>query len=206
MDAAEDDMLNRSIVCALLGFVCVIAFDRSLALADTSAPPTTAPSTDRIIVPKGLRTFETYGSFAAQPKGQRAQLYSGMVGVGYYFMNNNSLSLEVSGLQGTQAGPDVWATGYNFLLRTHVVTRPGWTSFIDFGPGILESDHRLPQGGTDFNFFFKTGVGAEVHLCDKTDLLFGTRYMHISNARIEGSARNPSLNTIQGYMGLLFKW
>jgi len=199
-------MVNRSIFRAIACFVCGIVCGSSLASADTSAPPTTAPSNADIVIPRGTRTFETYGSFATQPKGQRSQLYSGTVGVGYYFLKNNSLSLEVGGLEGTQPGPDVWASAYNFLIRTHLINQPGWTAFIDFGPGVMEGDHRLPEGGTDFNFFFKTGVGAEVHLTDKAYLLFGTRYMHISNARIEGAARNPSLNTIQGYMGVLFRW
>jgi hypothetical protein len=40
---------------------------------------------------------------------------------------------------------------------------------------------------------------------DKTDRLAGERYMHVSNARIEDAARNPSLNVIEGCLGILVK-
>ena len=71
---------------------------------------------------------------------------------------------------------------------------------------MIESSHRIPPAGTDFNFFFKTGVGATVQLWDKTDLIAGVRYLHISNAHLEGPQRNPSLNAVEGYVGLLVRF
>ncbi|MGD0463164.1 MAG: acyloxyacyl hydrolase [Tepidisphaeraceae bacterium] len=187
----------------------VLSLDNSsVALPDSNAPATSAPSGKPIAIANGLWTFETYGSYASQPKGTREQLYSGTIGVGYNFVFSkfsNSVTLEATGLQATQAGPDVGSGGGDLLLRTHLINEPGWTAFIDFGPGVLESSGRLPAAGTYFNFFFKTGAGAAVHLWDGTDLLVGARLLHISNARIDSAARNPSINTIEGYLGLLFK-
>jgi hypothetical protein len=180
------------------------------ASADGPAPATTepasiAPSSAPLVIPKGLWTFETYGSYASEPTGTREQIYSGTVGLGYYFINNNSLSLEFNGLQGAQPGGDVDGGALNLLLRTDLINEPGFSVLIDFGPGLMETDHRFPASGTDFNFFFKTGVGAQIHLSDRTDLLTGVRYLHISNARMDGPDRNPSINTIEGYLGLIFR-
>ena len=35
-------------------------------------------------------------------------------------------------------------------------------------------------------------------------LLGGMRYLHFSNAQIDGKERNPSINAAEGYFGLLF--
>lgn len=159
-----------------------------------------------MVIPKGLWTFETYGSYASQPSSSREQIYSGTIGAGYYFIPNNSLNLELTGVQVTQEGSNALSGAADLLLRTHLINEPQWSLFIDFGAGILESSSRVPESGTNFNFFFKTGVGAAIHLWDKTDLLVGTRYEHISNARLDGPEHNPSINAIEAYVGLLFKF
>lgn len=200
-------------------FATIFAVLFAMAFAAPSisagAPPATAPSsepalgqpamTQPVATPKGLWTFETYGSYANQ-SSTREQLYSGTVGIGYYFLPDNSLTTEITGLQGTQPGPDVGAGAADLLLRTDMIHAPGWIGFIDFGPGVIESSHRIPPAGTDFNFFFKTGVGATVQLWGKTDLITGVRYLHISNAHLEGPQRNPSLNAVEGYLGLLVRF
>jgi len=180
--------------------------DCALASAAPTTQPAPVPSDETLAIPTGRWTFESYGSFASQPKWTREQLYSGTVGVGYNFRPDDSLTLELSGLEGTQPGPNVGAGAFDLLLRSDLVHEPGWSGFVDFGPGVLEASDRLPAGGTDFNFFFKTGAGAAVHLWDKTDLLIGARYLHISNARIDGPNRNPSINAAEGYVGLLFRF
>jgi len=196
--------LVASVACCAICLLC------SYARADASAAPTTAPSTalaapEPIVVPNGLWTFESYGSFATQPR-VREQLYSGTFGIGYTFMADNSVTAEFTGMQGTQAGPDVVAGGFDLLLRNHLIVRKDWSLFIDFGAGGLEADRRIPTLGTDYNWWFKTGVGATVHLWDKTSLLTGVRYLHISNAHLEGPDRNPTANCTEGYLGLLYEF
>ncbi len=113
--------------------------------------------------------------------------------------------MEFKGLEGLQPERDVTSFGGNFILRTHLIVRQNWSIYADVLPGVLESSHRIPPSGTDFNFTIETGFGFTTHLWDRTDLLAGVRYLHLSNARLEGSDRNPSLNAIEGYVGLLFK-
>jgi hypothetical protein len=205
-DDFEDTVLTRSVARGALGVLCGMLCDCALASAAPTTQPASVPSDEALVIPKGLWTFETYGSFASQPKWTREQLYSGTVGVGYNFRSDDSLTLELTGLEGTQPGPNVGAGAFDLLLRTDLIHGPGWRGFVDFGPGVLEAGDRLPAGGTDFNFFFKTGAGAAVRLWDKADLLVGARYLHISNARIDGPNRNPSINAVEGYVGLLFEF
>jgi len=171
-----------------------------LALADN----TTAPASQPNPFPQGLWTLETFASYGNQP-WMREQLYSGTLGLSYYFWPNWCVGLEGKGLYGFQPENNVASYGGNFLLRTHLIVEPNWSFFADFSPGLLESSHRIPPGGTDFNFTIETGFGITAHLWDRTELLTGFRYLHLSNARQEGADRNPSLNAFEGYVGLLFK-
>jgi hypothetical protein len=183
----------------------LIAFVTTPLRADPTPSTTTTPSSNPYDLPQGLWTFSTYGAFAAVPSSDRENIYSGVIGLGYYFIPNNSLSIELTGLTATQDGNDVTGGGANLLLRTNLLNTSAFSGFIDFGPGIVQTNHRFPEGGTDFNFYFKTGFGAEIHLSNRTDLLTGIRYLHVSNARIDGPARNPSINTIEAYLGVIFK-
>jgi hypothetical protein len=169
---------------------------------DITTLPASAIESDPF--PQGLWTLETFGTYGNQP-WMREQLYSGTVGISYYFWPNWCFGFESNGLYGLQPMRDVTSFGGNFLLRTHLIVEPGWSLFADFAPGLLESSDRIPAGGTDFNFTIETGVGFTAHLWDRTDLLTGFRYLHLSNARQEGADRNPSLNAFEGYVGVLFK-
>jgi hypothetical protein len=188
---------------ASLGIVLATLFFCQAASADS--PDASQPTDPWITIPRGTWTFESYGSFAGQPTGNREQLYSGTLGLGYYFLPSNSLTWEFTGLYGSQAGPDVAAGGTNFLFRTHLLTQRNWSLLIDFGAGIFQADSRIPATGSDFNFTFKTGFGGTIHLFGDTSLLTGIRYEHLSNARLYGEERNPSLNAIEGYVGILIK-
>jgi hypothetical protein len=185
------------------------------ALESASAPALTtaaragaaiALSPGLIEFAKGTRTLSVYGGFSGQPATDREQLSFGTVGVGYYIWDNFGLNIEAAGYNISQQRQDAAAFGADFLLRHHLVNFTGGTMFVDFGVGVFEADRRVPAGGTDLNFTTRVGVGATLRLTDSTDLLLGTLYMHLSNARQEGPARNPSINAIEGYMGLLFKF
>jgi hypothetical protein len=173
-----------------------------------SADPTTLPSYTLSATanpfPQGLRTIETYASYANQP-WSREQLYWATVGAHYYFWPNWSFGLEFKGLEGFQPQQNVTSYGADLMLRTHLIVRQNWSIYSDVAGGVLESSDRIPPTGTDFNFTIETGFGFTTHLWNRTDFLAGVRYLHLSNARQEGPDRNPSLNAVEGYVGLLFK-
>jgi hypothetical protein len=197
-------LVKRNIAAAMLALLCVLACADPSAPADTTAPLPSTLAAQPNPFPQGLWTLETYGSYASQP-WMREQLYTGTLGLSYYFWPNWSIGMECKGLDGLQPEQDVVSFGGDFILRTHLIVEQNWSFFTDVAPGLLESSHRIPPSGTDFNFTIETGFGITAHLWDRTELLTGVRYLHLSNARQEGSDRNPSLNAFEGYVGLLIK-
>jgi hypothetical protein len=196
-----------NLICGICCALVVLNF-YSIAAAQTSA--TSRPSdflSPSKPFPAGLWTAATYGGFEVQPGGgYRETLGLGTAGVNYYFADNYSLGAELTGLGATQSGVNAVAGGGDFILRSHLLVRPQWSLFADFSLGAMQASHRLPPGGTDFNFTTETSLGATIHLWDRTELMAGIKYLHLSNARQEGSSRNPSINAIGAYAGLMFRF
>ena len=154
-----------------------------------------------VLFPKGTWTVQSYAGYAAENK---EALFSGTVGAGYCIFDNFALNLEGIGYGIVQDGPDTAAAGLQFIFRHHIVARDRWSIFADVGESIFEAADRVPPGGTRFNFVLRTGVGMTYELKSDVHLLAGVRYFHLSNAQIEGSERNPSINGIEGYVGVMF--
>jgi hypothetical protein len=179
----------------------------SFARADetTTAPALAIDFAASNPYPKGLRLVTLYGGYAEQPTGEREQIYFTNVGLNYYFADNWAFGIEGTGMFVNQNVNDAAAGGADILLRTHLINCDRFSFYGDFTAGILEADHAIPPGGTDFNFTIRTGVGGVYEVSDRVGVMFGLRYMHLSNARQEGPGRNPSLNAIEGYVGLLWR-
>jgi hypothetical protein len=168
-----------------------------LARAGDATPPAFA---------KGTRTFQAYGTYAGGLDAD-TNVGSGAVGAGYFVFDDLSLSLEASGYRAQQSGRDTanaWMYGIAGVLRHHLIHLDRATVFADVSFGPVESTKRTPAGGTDFNFITRSGIGVTYQLKDNLHLLTGVRYFHLSNARIEGNARNPSINGVEGFLGLMW--
>jgi Lipid A 3-O-deacylase (PagL) len=153
---------------------------------------------------KGTRTFQLYGTYAG---ASHADIPSGAVGAGYFVFDNLSLSLEACGYRATQSGfpsHDAWMYGVSGVMRHHLFHFDRSTIFADVSFGPVESTERIPAGGTYFNFVTRSGIGSTYQLKDNLHLIGGVRYFHLSNAKIEGRARNPSLNGVEGFVGLMW--
>jgi hypothetical protein len=166
------------------------------ALAD-EAP---APATN---FPKGtfaLTLEADYGhSFDLSP----ARFESGLVGVGYYFFDNFALNAEAAGFSMQQPGPDSIITEIDIKLRHHLYNSGKFSLYVDAGGGVSYATARTPAGGTYYNYTIQTGPGVSWQLRDNLFLIGGVRYWHLSNARLKGPEHNPSINAIEGYVGLL---
>jgi hypothetical protein len=193
----------------LIAAALVLLILSSRLMADNlAALPTTGPADDIFSenpYPKGLRLVTVYGGYAAQPTGQREQLGFCNVGLNYYFADNWAFGFEATGVGVSQDENNSAAGGADIILRTHLWNYQRFSFYGDFSAGVLEADHRIPPGGTDFNFTIHTGVGSAYRLSESTSLMLGIRYLHLSNARQEGPSRNPSLNAIEGYLGVMFR-
>ena len=155
---------------------------------------------------QGSWSLTTYGAYTKNFTGERARLAGGTVGVGYYRWENVSLNLEASGFNVDQSGPDATLSDLGILLRQHLFVRGKFSFFVDVGAGLTYATHPTPPGGTYFNFTEETGLGATWQLAGDLYLIGGVRYFHLSNARIEGPERNPSINATQGYLGLMWSF
>jgi hypothetical protein len=184
---------SHAIAAAIL---LLMAPTRALAVNDSSS----------ISFTQGTLSADAYASYAAG-LDNRDDITNANVGFGYYVINNLSLGAEASGYSERVSGHGQWGYGVTAELRHHLLRFDRSTLFASAAFGPVESTGRIPQPrGTDFNYITRVGVGATYRLRDNLDLLLGVRYFHLSNARLDGAERNPSINGIEGFAGLMWSW
>jgi opacity protein-like surface antigen len=86
----------------------------------------------------------------------------------------------------------VYVGGLAALLKYNFQTGTRWTPYLVGGGGVSFASHRLPHGGTNFNFVPEGGVGLQYAITPRSLLGVEWRFQHFSNADI--SPPNPSLN------------
>jgi hypothetical protein len=182
------------------------------AAAQTGPASQPAPYQETFAFPKGSYTYALYVGQGAQYTSSdgnktREDMSQITTGVAYYFAPDVAFGWELTGSYTTQPGPnrDITAGGGNLQIIGHFLDEQTWTLFGDCELGILESNHQIPPNGTDFNFTVHIGAGLTAKLWDNANLICGARFLHLSNADVHGSLRNPSINGGEAYVGLLFK-
>jgi hypothetical protein len=168
------------------------------------------PATQRVDPPtyfdKGSFALSLTGGYypAYESPGENLNPYT--VGGVYYALDTLALGVELTGyaLDAKEGADDTGAGGFNLYLRHHFFERGEFSLFGEVALGMLYADDRFPPGGTHFNFTEQFGVGMTYRLREDLFFIGGARYIHISNADIRGQDRNPSLNAVGGYVGLLF--
>ena len=68
----------------------------------------------------------------------------------------------------------------------------GASWYLEFADGPFWSWHRVPAGGTRFNFLTQAGTGFLIPAGEGWSVLAGYRWVHVSNANL--GDRNPSWN------------
>ena len=167
----------------------------SIARADEGVPASSFP--------RGTFSLSLEADYAHSFDLSRARIESGTVGVGYYLFDNIALDAEVAGFAVQQAGPESTISEMDFRIRHHLINSGKFSFFLDFGAGVSYANTRTPATGTQFNYVLQPGLGATWELRDHVYLMAGARYWHLSNARLEGPLRNPSINANEGYVGVL---
>jgi len=126
---------------------------------------------------------------------------------GHYFVSDSvSLGGMVSAAGVWQPDEDAAMFGLAGVLRHYLYKWDHATFFMDVSFGPHQASDRVPSAGTHFNFITRVGPGAAFQLNDRTHLMVAARYWHLSNARIDGPERNPSLNGAEIAVGLMWKW
>lgn len=135
-------------------------------------------------------------------------------GLGYYFADGLAVVAEAhatrfSGvlrdeLLGEEQKASATGLGVALLARWHFLRRPGWSSFVEVGWGLLATDEDFPPGGTSLNGTSQFGVGLTYDTGRRFGLLGRVRQMHVSNGR--GLAEeNPSFDGWGADVGFLVK-
>jgi hypothetical protein len=177
-----------------------------ILLATGKSLAQTRPAWEPANFPKGTLSATSYGAFTRNIGDSKAVMESGTVGIGYYIFDNVSLNAEFSAFHVSQDGPDATISALNLVLRQHLFHRGRFSFFIDAGGSVSIADARTPPAGTYYNYMEVTGIGSTFQLKDNLHLIGGVRYYHLSNARLEGPTRNPSINGMQGYLGLMLRF
>ncbi|MEX0777300.1 MAG: acyloxyacyl hydrolase [Phycisphaeraceae bacterium] len=181
--------------------------------ADQPGQPVNGMAVDADPFAQGKWTLDIFATVLVDLDNNRdATFYGGGVGVNYYALHGIAIRGEFVGLGvDQQPGSDAAGGGFNLLGRWHFFQQRRFSLFFEGGAGIFQADVSVPDGprasrldGTHFNFTLHAGVGATCQLMSNVHLVAAFRYMHLSNAAIEGIRRNPGFDSIGGYVGVMF--
>lgn len=120
-----------------------------------------------------------------------------------FLVDEVELSVELAAWYFDQSGPDAFGVNPNLVFRWHLFRAETWTVYHDAGIGVLLASDTVPDGGTNFDFMPRLGVGLTYGLDDDTRLQLGLRWHHISNARIHGDGSNPARDGLLLYVGVI---
>jgi hypothetical protein len=100
-------------------------------------------------------------------------------------------------------GDDTFGFSASLVARYHFLQRARFSLFAEGNIGVLVAADTVPEDGTSFDFIPRLGAGATFPVsADGTRLVVGFHWHHISNARINGEARNPARNAPALYVAL----
>jgi hypothetical protein len=123
----------------------------------------------------------------------------------YFIVKDVEVNAELGTWYHSQPGDDAGSINLSMVFRWHFVDTGKWTVFADAGIGFLVASEEVPQGGTNFDFTPRAGVGFTHQLGDSNSrLIMGIRWAHFSNARIAGDDDNPSRDDAMIYGGVIF--
>ncbi|GAB5496176.1 MAG: hypothetical protein Phyf2KO_12560 [Phycisphaerales bacterium] len=96
----------------------------------------------------------------------------------------------------------------NLVMRYHFYQARRWSAFAELGIGVMLAADNVPDDGTNFNLMPRAGAGITYQIFDdqRTRLITGLRWHHISNARLAGEERNPARDAPGLYVGLLYEF
>lgn len=95
------------------------------------------------------------------------------------------------------------------FARFYPIYRESWKLYFESGGGFIYTLTEFPQPtdqddrlGLKLNGITKYGLGSEIRVSKKTNLLCGVRHIHISNGNAKGVERNPSHDSNGFFLGL----
>ncbi len=152
---------------------------------------------------RGTRKWQTYASLAAGDHG-KGEMYALHLGYGYFLRDYLSVNIDLLGAY-IRSGLDDngVAAGLDVIFRRHFswVNDDRWTVYLDLGGGIQQQSTNF-AGNRHFNFRVMGGGGGTLRVSDHVRMMGGLRYLHISDAGIEGGG--GGFDGFMFYGGALF--
>lgn len=91
---------------------------------------------------------------------------------------------------------------FNALVRYHVLETRLATLFVEGGLGIMTCNRKIPANAMETNTSPQAGVGLLIPLYQKTGLVLGWRYVHLSHGLWKNHIANPGFNSSGVYGGI----
>jgi hypothetical protein len=151
---------------------------------------------------QGTRKWRTYASFAGGDRG-KGNLYALHIGYGNFLWDQFSFNVDVFGTY-IRSGIDDNGAGYglDLIFRKHFLMKNDdtYSVYLDLGGGF-EIQSTEFSGTRQFNFRVLGGGGGTVRVTDHVRLMGGLRYLHISDAGIDGGG--GGFDGYQVYAGVM---
>lgn len=178
----------------------------STTLPTAAAARAVGTSAADTMFPKHLWTMQFTGGYYCSVEAGEDGVGPATLSANYYFDTRHAAQIDLVGydFENDNDREDAIGIGLNLGLRYHFFEYERLTLFVDGAAGLFQADHAFPEGGTHFNFTEQVGLGATFRLNENAHLIAGARFVHISNAAIQGREHNPSFNGAGGYVGVLF--
>ena len=136
---------------------------------------------------RGTRKWQIYPSFAGGDRG-KGNLYALHFGYGKFLWDQFSFNVDVFGTY-IRSGIDDNGVGLglDLICRKHFLMKNDdtYSVYLDLGGG-LEIQSTEFAGTRNFNFRVLAGGGGTVRVTENVRLMGGLRYLHISDAGIDG--------------------
>jgi hypothetical protein len=150
--------------------------------------------------------FETEALAALEAWNYNAnheELYALSEGVTYGLRNGLMLRANQRFTYVSQRSEDAVLLGLTIGVRGRVYRRGRLSAFLQGDLGITYTAVATPPRGTRFNYLAIGGGGFLIGLSPRLHLVTALHVIHVSNAGIKGSSRNPDIEAIGPSVGLL---
>ena len=175
-----------------------------LVVAVLAAVPTVARAADDC---DPRWTVESLATTLGDVTNRHVVMGGATIGLGYRVIDDTSVLVDVSGYGFSEGRTDGVAAGITVGLRQHLADVGRFGFDVDVSGGILGANRELPYNGTHFNETIEVGPAVTYPFRPGLFLVGGVRYFHLSNAdREDAPGRNPSVNAIQGVVGLEWRF
>lgn len=106
----------------------------------------------------------------------------------------------------SQRAEDAILLGLTIGVRGRIYQRGRWSAFLQGDLGISHTAIATPPRGTRFNYLAVGGGGVMVRVHPRIHLVSALQLIHVSNAGVKGSGRNPDIEAIGPSLGMLVRF